>query len=258
MSLKLGRPPVGVSSDEEIHQEYSEKIWGKDVGSEHVIDGNVFRGKRVFNKAKEGLKDVMKKAVGHEIGSIKFKALDTRIKGAGLEIDVEIIENKNRGVGILKLYGPNSKKEYTVTVSKSKNSDSKHVIMLAEKVIKPLMKKFIDDQVSTGDLKNENDIAIEEKIPVFQCEFCEKTSISPAGLKGHVTKMHNKKRKAFEDVKDVVENILKEVVEISDDEELEEVTLEESVSKKDSKTVKKYVNTCDYCGLEITASIKYA
>ena len=36
------------------------------------------------------------------------------------------------------------------------------------------MKKFIDDEVSTGDLKNENDIAIEEKFQSFSVSFVKK------------------------------------------------------------------------------------
>ena len=113
---------------------YSEKKWnncGKDVDNDDMIDGYVFRGKNVFSQALEGLKDIMKKGIVNEIGNIKFKALDRRVQGAGLEMDVEIVENKSRGVSLLKLYGPSTKKEYVVTLSKSKASDSKFVIILA-------------------------------------------------------------------------------------------------------------------------------
>ena len=71
-----------------------------------IIDGYLFRGKHTFNKTLHGLKNIMKKGVDNKIGGVKYKALDTRVKGNGLEIDVEMVESKKRGVGILKLYGP--------------------------------------------------------------------------------------------------------------------------------------------------------
>ena len=45
----------------------------------------------------------MKKGVQDEIGNIKFKVLDNRQKGSGIEIDVEVHEGSERGIGILKL-----------------------------------------------------------------------------------------------------------------------------------------------------------
>ena len=41
--------------------EYKEKIWGKQYGSEYVIDGYTFRGKKAFGKARDGFRDFMKK-----------------------------------------------------------------------------------------------------------------------------------------------------------------------------------------------------
>ena len=128
------------TSQDEAPSEYTEKIWGKDDGDVYITDGYTFRGKRIFSQAWEGLKNVMKKGVKNEIGAIKYKALDVRKKGVGIEADVEIILNDKRGVGVLKLYGQNSKKEHVITVSKSKESDNDQVVILAEKVVEPLMR----------------------------------------------------------------------------------------------------------------------
>ena len=91
-------------------KEYKEKKLGKEDGGEYITDGFVFRGKRMFNKALEGLKVIMKKGVVNEVDGIKFKVLDSRHKGPELEIEIEIVENSVRGVGVLKLYGPNKRK----------------------------------------------------------------------------------------------------------------------------------------------------
>ena len=260
MSQEIDDPPV-----EESHSVYDEKKWGKENGKNYIVDGYVFRGKQEFNKALEGLKDIMKKGITNEIGSVKFKALDARIKGTGLEIDVEVVDNKNRGFGLLKLFGPSSKDEYVVMVSKSKKSDRKFFIILAEKVVKPLMNRFLsEEQDNEGlmkcDMPCEKTLTVEEKIEIFKCNLCEKTFASAAGLKGHVTKMHTKKtnkRKALAEVKNVVEDILKEVIEISDDEDKDEVTLEETVSSIDPINEKKYENKCDLCGHEVVARRRY-
>ena len=76
-----------------VSPEYTEKVWGKDVGGEYITDGYAFRGKRSFGKVVIGLKEHMKKGVENETGNVKYKALDVRKNGAGLEIDVEIVNN---------------------------------------------------------------------------------------------------------------------------------------------------------------------
>ena len=87
------------TNQEEPPCEYKEKIWGKEDGNEYVTEGYTFRGKaRIFSKAWEGLKILMKKGVQNEIGTVKYKALDVRKMGAGIVADVELVENGNRGV----------------------------------------------------------------------------------------------------------------------------------------------------------------
>ena len=111
-----------------------EKIWTKDDGT---IDGYSFRGKRLFAKALSGLCERMDtKGISNEMNSVKYKPLDSKIEGAGLVIDVEITHKNQRGIAILKIYGPKEdiKKDNTVTITKSKNSESKYVVLLAEKI----------------------------------------------------------------------------------------------------------------------------
>jgi hypothetical protein len=102
---------------------YKEKIWVKKEGGEDVTDGYIYRGKKAFDKALGGLKGTLKKGFQRSLNGVDFRVLDTRIKGVELEIEVEIIENKNKGVAVLKLYGPNKKKENVLTVSRCKGND---------------------------------------------------------------------------------------------------------------------------------------
>ena len=94
---------------------YKEKKWSKDG---EFFSGYSFRGGRLFNKVVVGIKDLFIKGKENELGNLKFKALDVKQKGAGTEIDVELMKNGNRGVAIVKLYGPNAKKENVVMVTK--------------------------------------------------------------------------------------------------------------------------------------------
>ena len=66
---------------------------------------------------------------------------------------MEVTVNKNQGLAILKVFGPNEdiKKENSVTVTKSKQSDSKYIIILAEKVIKPLMNGFLSGEIEISE-----------------------------------------------------------------------------------------------------------
>ena len=89
----------------------------------------------------------MKKGVESEVEGNKCKVLDTRRKGTGLEIDVEMSKKTSRRVAVLKLYDPNKAKDYTVMVAKNKDIDNKYVILMSENILKPLIKKYLSDDV---------------------------------------------------------------------------------------------------------------
>ena len=158
------------TNQDEAPSDFTEKIWGKEEGNVYITDGYTFRGKRTFNQAWEGLKNIMKKGVQNQIGAIKYKALDVRKMGKGIVADVEVVDNGNRGVGVLKLYGLNSKKEHVLTVTKSRESDNDHVVILTEKVVKPLMKNFMSD-------KTEEPSQLDSEDEQYKCNYCEKPPI---------------------------------------------------------------------------------
>ena len=249
---------------------YSEKIWTRDDGQ---IDGYSFKGKRTFGKALEGLKSILVKGEQKEIQNVTYKALDTRIEGSGLVIDVEVRANMNRGVAVVKIYGPKEeiKKDNSVTVTKSKRYDSKFVIILAEKVIKPLMNGFLSGELEmpiSENLVNGNLAAKQSKN--FKCSFCEKICKTQAGLKGHITKMHlnmkqlivedaknenemvpSKKRKMEEEVTNVVESLICSVVNAN----VKDETIEES--KEEILEEKRYTKMCNSCDFKVESNKSY-
>ena len=273
----------------DISSIFKETKW---ENGENSTDGYVLRGKRAFDKVLEGLKGSMIKGYHRNINGLEFKVLDSRVKGVELEIEIEMIDNKKKGVAMLKLYGPNKKKESVVTVSRSKGNDVEFIHMLRDKILQPLMEEFLKGG-GTENVKEESNYPdnVEEKIvKLYKCPKCDKTSNSMPGLKGHMTKMHHGMLKAtdvistvnpVESIRDidqsevpkeqheiiisneaneVVSHLLSDMIYLVDDGDSDvdsTVTLEEMCDDNGIKQKKEYSNACDECDLRIVASKKY-
>ena len=71
-----------------------------------------------------------------------------------------------------------------VTVTKSKESDHKYVLILAEQILKPLMKKYLSGENKGEDIlkskeskETERELFEVKEINFFNCPFCDKTFI---------------------------------------------------------------------------------
>ena len=232
----------------DISSIYKEKVWGKAENGENITDGFVFRGKRTFRRAREGLGEKMKKGFKDEKNGVNYRVLDRRIKGVELEIEMEVIHKNEKGVAMLKLYGPNKRKENVVSVTRSKGNDYKFVVVLAENVIKPLMNEYLNEDIQIKKTDNSSE--------VYKCPFCDKTSHSKPGLKGHITRMH--KNIALGKTENEI-NDDKFSSEESDDSTIycseNDITLEETSVEKDGN--KNYRKKCDSCDYEVRATRKY-
>ena len=134
-----------IDDEFDVTSQFKEKNWGKNENGQKVVDGYSFRGKQTFLKVVEGFKNIMKKGIENELDGTIFTALDSRKQGNGLEIDVEIADKNDRGKAVMKLYGPSSKKkENVVMVTKYKESDSKYVEKLTENVVRPMIKRMLN------------------------------------------------------------------------------------------------------------------
>ena len=89
-----------------------------------------------------------------------------------LEIIVEVTANNIRGKAIVKIYGPKEdiKKENSVTVNKCKESESKYVVILAEKIIKPLMDDFLSGKRAIPE-STANAESVPKVTKMFKCSF---------------------------------------------------------------------------------------
>ena len=105
-----------IDSKVDVMDAFKEKRWGKDEDGEHITDGYSFRGKTLFQKALEGFKNMMKKCVIENVNGIKVQVLDTRKAGVCLDVELEITEGDNRGIAMLKLYGPNKRKQNVISL----------------------------------------------------------------------------------------------------------------------------------------------
>ena len=204
-------------SDELI---YDENRWPKENPTGYSFKGK----KRLFLKVVENFKVLMARRGGEKIlGNVSFTVLDSRKVPHGTEYEVEMTKNKERGVAILKIFGPNPKKGATLMTNKSKRYDIKFVDILTFDIVKQLLDRFgsgsgdgwigllkvvpktvkKDDQKKShychfcnngfSNLKNLK-VHIEKYHQVilnFNCEKCEFTSTIDEELKKHVIEKHN-------------------------------------------------------------------
>ena len=126
-----------ISVDNDI---FSTKVW-------HNLEkpsGYVFRGKDdKFSKSVSTLKLVLKKGSQHKLGDVDFKVVDSKNDQNGREIKVETRIKSEKGLANVKVYGPNSKLEYSIMVNKVKRNDSKYVKIVAEKFVLPYLEHTI-------------------------------------------------------------------------------------------------------------------
>ena len=179
-----------------------------------------------------------------EIDGSRFKVLDARLKGIETEVDLMIIETtkagiETSGIAIVKLYGPNKRKENSVTVTKSKKSDIKYVTTIALKIVRPLIKQSLAVQNESNGLTKQETL--------IKCELCDKTFITLRGLKSHQTKIH-KGHKTDQGPDRAVFNL-------NDETETDEDCDEKDIPNM--KTEKKYYSRCTECAFEIETKRKY-
>ena len=229
-------------------KEFKEETWGKKVDGEDVIDGYKFRGRQPFKKAKEKLEKLLVRGTKFDVGNINCTVLDVRNKGIENEVDIQMNQNEKdgRGVAVIKMYGPNKKKENVVLVTKYKQSDIKFVALMAKNVIRPLITKFLD-------------VEKEEKVEISEsdnkCEYCASSFNTKRGLKGHITKKHR-------NVKDN-ENMTIDLTgdtEFLSTEKTEKVTDDEtsfSEEELEVKEEKKYTSKCIGCKHAFETTRKY-
>ena len=125
------------------------------------------------------------------------------------------------------------------------------------KIIKPLINCFINENKESEE---------RSEVDEFECNFCEKTSLSNQGIKSHVTKMHGSlqnnvkktvanKRKSKDEFESSVEKAIEDDVKISQLSCITESIIEEMETEPIED--KMYVNRCEECDFEVEASRKY-
>ena len=119
-----------------------------------------------------------------------------------------------------------------------------------------------------------------KRITLFKCPHCDVTSHSSPGLKGHITKKHTQFKQTKTDARglnsvrntlketvkknevlDLVDYLLSEFIEISDDDECMKNNkincLEEANDIDEANKGKTYSNQCDRCDFVVEGTKKY-
>ena len=125
MFLKEEEAEITFANDDsdvpvELDLKYEENYWHKD---DDEPTGYTYKGKKkIFVKAVENIRTIMKKGVQKRMENLQFRILDCR---KASELDVEISKGKERGIAVLKIFGPNSRKECTLMINKSRKHEAK-------------------------------------------------------------------------------------------------------------------------------------
>ena len=175
---------------EEGPKQYDEHFWCKSKG---VPVGFTYKSKKQdFIRASEDIKSnfqILAKGGPKQMENLEFRVLDDRKKDNGSEMDIEITKNKERGVAVLKFYGPNSKTgECTLMISKSKRYNVKFVRILAVEVIKKMVDTFISGEGWNSIFKK----TTQNDRKQFNCNTCKKTFINEKNVSDHKEKYHTK------------------------------------------------------------------
>ena len=150
--------------------EYEESSWPE---KSEEPTGFTFRGKkRGFEKAVENIKILMKRGTKRILNKLTMIVMDSRTIPHGNEMDIEVSNEKEKGVAVLRIFGPNSKKECTIVASNKKKSDLIFVKILAKDIIKPLIDKFISGEgwINLFCKVNSNKKVVKENC----CIYCDK------------------------------------------------------------------------------------
>ena len=179
-----------IDIQEERIKHYDEHFWCK---SKDVPVGFTYKSKKQdFIRAVDSIKlNFQNSAKGSpkHMDNLAFCILDNRQKDSGPEMDIEITKNKERGVAVLKFYGPNSKTgECTLMINKSKRHNVKFVRILAEEVIKKMVDTFISGEGWNSILKKTTQQGKKQYI----CVTCCKIFLSERNLDTHKKKYHIK------------------------------------------------------------------
>ena len=133
--------------------------------------------------------------------------------------------------------------------TKSKGSDAKYVIILAERVIDTLIEQFLND----GNVdKNSDEKKVSEQEEINKCSFCDKTTQTIVGLKRHITKMHKNEilnqteHTDDNDSSKIVGSLLDELVETTN-----------NLFDEDKIDDQKYQRKCDRCEYTVKTEKSY-
>ena len=110
-------------------QPFTEKVWFKNDGTKSIITGYTLRGRQKFKSSVEGFQETFKKGFSKTMDGIDFRVLDDRKVGVAHEKEVEMKDKNEKGIAMLKLYGPydqKEKKDNVVMFQKRKQHDEKY------------------------------------------------------------------------------------------------------------------------------------
>ena len=242
--------------EEDIHIDYVHNV-------EKVLCEESFKGKKpMFVQTVKAVKQLLYQKGDKNskiINTHKIVIKDVRDVSYGMEADIEISKGRLKGLAMVKVWGPSkssTKKNWcTIIVTKYPHSESKYVMLLAKKVMKPLLDAYLKGEGWKTLITKCNSPNKDRS----HCEICDK-SFGAGYIKTHIIKMHkptcNICDKIFECLSDLIkhktETHSKAAIEI-----IKEVT-EPKASKTDSNAAFNHENifNCKQCNIQFKTNME--
>ena len=174
------------SSDISDDLRYEENSWPKDNPTGYSLKGK----KRLFIKVVENIKLLMKKGSEKVIGNVTFKVLDSLKVPHGVEHEVQICKDKEKGIAILKIFGPSTKKGCTLMTNKAKKQETKFVDILTFDIVKLLIDRYGHGDGWIELLKVKPRVAKKDDSKSHYCHFCNNGFCNIKNLRVHIEKYH--------------------------------------------------------------------
>ena len=264
------KPFYETDSENSSSDNDSEEEDNINIDYEYTQDSETYKGKKpLFVQSVIALiKLINEKGENKIINKHKMTVRDVHeVKYRGIEAEVEVSKDEEKGVATLKVWGPSKapkgKKKYTIMCVKLSSCDEKFSKMLSRKIVKPLLDSYLKGLGWKSLVKKVLDKKEKPGQGKSKCPHCEK-NFWKSYIKTHIERMHivqcNICEKGFKTINEMENhrmcnhsqaaiNIVKEVLKSKSS------MLEEQKEESSTEDILGIAFPCSHCKVEFKTSL---
>ena len=150
---------------------------------------------KLIVKGVDKLTDSLTRNVKRQVGSVKIRVNVLKMIPQGIELELEVSKEELKGNAVVKIFGPNARKGYSVIVSKCVECDFKGRNRNGLKIHRSLKHMHSTQLDGHCEDDSENPYSVQSNISVesqtgFKCERCEFVTENNDILRDHIESKH--------------------------------------------------------------------